>query len=116
MPGMICRREVHNFLVSELTLAPARLDLFLRMFFTNQALTQMPTDSLSGSLNSERKSWKSTLGNLKMFNLTAHFTDRLLAPAVHLPGAAKATALSSLCFDQVEANHWSVEQEAVSMA
>lgn len=116
MPGMICRREGHNFLVSELTLAPARLDLFLRMFFTNQAHTQMPTDSLSGSLNCEKKSWKSTLGNLKMFNLTAHFTDRLLAPAVHLPDAAKATALSSLCFDQVEANHWSVEQEAVSMA
>lgn len=51
-----------------------------------------------------------------MFNLTAHFTDRLLAPAVYLPDAAKATALRSLCFDQVEANHWSVEQEAVSMA
>lgn len=46
----------------------------------------------------------------------SHFTDRSLTPAVHLPNAAKATARGSLCFDQVEANHWSVQQEAVSMA
>lgn len=51
-----------------------------------------------------------------MFALPSHFTDRSLAPAVHLPDAAKATALGPLCFDQVEANHWSVEQEAGGMA
>lgn len=45
-----------------------------------------------------------------------HFTDHLPAPAVHLPNAAKATVPGPLCFDQVEANHWSVEQEAGSMA
>lgn len=32
------------------------------------------------------------------------------------PMQQKATAPGPLCFDQVEANHWSVEQEAVGMA
>lgn len=71
------------------------------------------TDSLTGSLHFASVS---TLGNPKALALPSHFTDRSLAPAVHLPDAAKATAPGPLCFDQVEANHWSVEQEAVGMA
>lgn len=51
-----------------------------------------------------------------MFALPSHFTDCSPAPAVNLPDAAKATVPGPLCFDQVEANHWSVEQEAGSMA
>lgn len=51
-----------------------------------------------------------------VFALPSLFTGRSLAPAVHLPTAAKATAPGPLCFDQVEANHWSVEQEAAGMA
>lgn len=58
----------------------------------------------------------STLWNRKAFALPSHFTNRSLASAVHLPEVAKATAPGPLCFDQVEANHWSVEQEAVGMA
>lgn len=54
--------------------------------------------------------------NPEAFALPSHFTVHSLAPAVHLPNAAGATAPGPLCFDQVEANHWSVEQEAGGMA
>lgn len=81
--------------------------------FSRKANANSNTDSLSGSLEF---TLVSTLGNPKAFALPSHFTDRSLAPAVHLPDAAKATAPGPLCFDQVEANHWSVEQEAGCMA
>lgn len=81
--------------------------------FSEKANDDWYTDSLTGRL------WfmsVSTLKNPKVFALPSNFTDHSLTPAVHLPNAAKATAPGPLCFDQVEANHWSVEQEAAGMA
>lgn len=81
--------------------------------FSEKANADCYTDSLTGRL------WftsVSTLKNPKVFALPSNFTDHSLTPAVHLPNAAKATAPGPLCFDQVEANHWSVEQEAAGMA
>lgn len=55
--------------------------------------------------------------NPKTFALPARFTQRPLAPAVHLPAQQRRPRLLLLlCFDQVEANHWCVEQEAGGMA
>lgn len=54
--------------------------------------------------------------NPKTFALPARFTQRPLAPAVHLPAQRRPRLLPALCFDQVEANHWCVEQEAGGMA
>lgn len=52
----------------------------------------------------------------KTFAFPSYFTDCSPTPVVDIPDAAKATVPALLCFDQVEANHWSVEQEAGSMA
>lgn len=53
------------------------------------------TDSLTGSLHFAAVS---TLGNPKAFALPSHFTDRSLAPAVHLPDAAKGHSSWSTVF------------------
>lgn len=85
----------------------------MKHVFSLKANANSYTDSLAGSLEFTSVS---TLGNTKAFALTSRFTDRSLAPAVHLPDAAKAKAPGLLCFDQVEANHGSAEQEAGRMA
>lgn len=50
----------------------------------------------------------------KSFASPPYFTDRSIR--VHLHNAAEVTAPGPLCFDQVEANHWSVKKEVISMA
>lgn len=75
---------------------------------------RMPTGTLTARLGACTLP-RSAL-NPKAFALPSHFTDCSLAPAVHLPDATKAIAPGPLCFDQVEANHWPVEQEAVGIA
>lgn len=52
----------------------------------------------------------------KTFAFPSHFTDCSPTPVVDIPDAVKATVPAPLCFDQVEANHWPVEQEAGSIA